>query len=212
MDEDGDTDCLKDDMPSLPLRHVRRQKSMVPGLDELGIWELVGDWWSDASRPAPEADVRVAPPAGDNLHVDERAPPEGAVPATEEAIAHPAELALDPNEAAWDLEPEAGAVVQDTEKEEAASDLARALAHSRTEAEALPLSRDGVTLFRLTRNHRSSEVVSLLMNPQEAIRVEIDTQAQKLEEPERRRRPSSLTVAWTARAQEFRQAGGERGA
>ena len=71
---------------------------MVPGLDELGIWELVGDWWSDAARPAPEADVRVAPPAGDDLHVDERAPPEGAVPATEEAIAHPAELALDPNE------------------------------------------------------------------------------------------------------------------
>jgi len=58
VDEDGDTDCLKDDMPSLPLRHVRRQKSMVPGLDELGIWKLVGDWWSDAARPAPEADVR----------------------------------------------------------------------------------------------------------------------------------------------------------
>ena len=74
---------------------------MVPSLDELGIWELVGDWWSDASRPAPEADVRVAPPAGDDLHVDERAPPEGAVPATEEAIAHPAELALDPNEAGY---------------------------------------------------------------------------------------------------------------
>ena len=96
-------------------------------------------------------------------------PPEGAVPATEEAIAHPAELALDPNEPAWDLKPEAGAVVQDTEKEEAASDLARALAHSRAEAEALPLSRDGVTLFRLTRNRRSSEVRSLLMNPQGAL-------------------------------------------
>ena len=38
---------------------------MVPGLDELGIWELVGDWWSDAARPAREADVQVAPPAGD---------------------------------------------------------------------------------------------------------------------------------------------------
>ena len=68
-----------------------------------------------------------------------------------------------------DLEPEAGAVVQDTEKEEAASDLARAPAHSRAEAEALPLSKDGVTLFRLSRNHRSSEVVSLLMNPQGAL-------------------------------------------
>ena len=42
-------------------------------------------------------------------------------------------------------------------------------AHSRAEAEALPLSKDGVTLFRLTRNHRSSEVVSLLMNPQGAL-------------------------------------------
>ena len=32
---------------------------MVPSLDELGIWELVGDWWSDAARLAPEADVRL---------------------------------------------------------------------------------------------------------------------------------------------------------
>ena len=160
-----------------------------------------------------------------------------------------------------DLEPEAGAVVQDTEKEEAASDLARALAHSRAEAEALPLSRDGVTLFRLTRNHRSSEVVSLLMNPKGALahlregaRVReledgserwrrrcISSRARRkrlrvprgeencsdgtakpigldelgiweLVEPLRRSRPSSLTVAWTASAQEFRQAGGERGA
>ena len=34
----------------------------------------------------------------------------------------------------------------------------------------------------------------------EAIRQEIDTQARKLEEPQRCRRPSSLTVAWTASA------------
>ena len=34
----------------------------------------------------------------------------------------------------------------------------------------------------------------------------------ELVEPLRRSRPSSLTVAWTASAQEFRQAGGERGA
>jgi len=30
---------------------------------------------------------------------------------------------------------------------------------------ALHLSRNGVSLFRLTPNHRSSEVVSLLMSP-----------------------------------------------
>jgi hypothetical protein len=59
---------------------------------------------------------------------------------------------------------EAGAEARDAEKAEA--DFAEALARSRAEAGELPLSRDGVTLFRLTRNHRSSEVVNLLMDPE----------------------------------------------
>ena len=54
MDEDGGTDCLKDDMPSLPLRHVSSQKSMVPGLDELGTMmtsHISECLWMVAARP-----------------------------------------------------------------------------------------------------------------------------------------------------------------
>ena len=64
---------------------------------------------------------------------------------------------------------EVGAEAPDAEKDSAAADLAGVLALSRDEAEELPLSWAGVTLFRLTRNHRSSEVVSLLMKPQGAL-------------------------------------------
>ena len=48
------------DLRKLVQMDVLHRRSMVPSLDELGIWELVGDCWSDAARPEPEADVRLA--------------------------------------------------------------------------------------------------------------------------------------------------------
>ena len=48
--------------------------------------------------------------------------------------------------------------------EEAAADLATALARSRAEAETLPLSQDGTFLFRLTRIYRSSDMVEVVMS------------------------------------------------
>ena len=55
------------------------------------------------------------------------------------------------------------------EAEKAEADFTEALVRSRAEAREMPLSGDGIALFRLTRNQRSSEVVSLLMDSQGAL-------------------------------------------
>ena len=55
------------------------------------------------------------------------------------------------------------------EVEKAEADFTEALVRSRAEAREMPLSGDGIALFRLTRNQRSSEVVSLLMDSQGAL-------------------------------------------
>ena len=77
-------------------------------------------------------------------------------------------------------------------------------------ARATPDDIELVDDFRSQVVHLEAE----LRDQREAVRVRgsENSRTEARGEPLRRSRPSSLTVAWTASAQEFRQAGGERGA
>ena len=55
------------------------------------------------------------------------------------------------------------------EANKANAEFAEACKRSKAEAQELPLNRDGVMLFRLTRNHRNSQVVNLLTDPRGAL-------------------------------------------